>query len=73
MIDLLQVCNHSPIPSTPTLPHSMLLIMYLVGICIHLYGQKCFFFSNTIISLSMATLRRAWVIPFPPLREIATG
>ena len=69
MIDLLQMCNHSPIPSTPTpLPHSMLLIMYLVGICIYPYGQKCFFFSITIISLNMAALRRAWAIPFPLLR-----
>ena len=70
MIDLLQMCNHSPIPSTPTPPppRSMLLIMYLVGICIHYYGQKCFVFSNTtIISFSMAALRHAWVIPFPPL------
>ena len=70
MIDLPLMCNHSPIPSTPTpfLPNSMLLIMYLVGICIHLYSQKYSFFSNTIISLSMAALRRAWVIPLPPLR-----
>ena len=79
MIDLLQMCNHSPIPSTPTpFPHAMLLIMYLVGICIHLYGQVFYLWqyyylikhgsSYTCLGYSISTFA---YMKLPPVSYIA--
>ena len=66
MIELPLMCNHSPIPSTPTPPYAINYVPS--GYLYTSLWPKVFFFSNTIISLSTAALRRAWVIPFPPLR-----
>ena len=68
MIDLPLMCNHSPIPSRTTPPPLYAINYVPSGYLYTSLWSKVFFFSNTIISLNMAALRRAWVIPFPPLR-----